>query len=1158
MSNSYPGGLLTAGADTSYSVAFDGTTDYLTIPNAAWMNLGTSDFTMECWVYFNVVSATQMFVSNSYNASTGAGGWAFAYRQDNTTLKFSVNSNVAYEKTWSPTTNKWYHVAVSRSGSSLRMFVDGTQVGTTSTSTDNISGASSTMWVGSNETTSYAMNGYISSMRITTTALYTTTFTPPTQLFSVPGTQFLSLQNPRFVDVSNNAAVITAVGDVKVSNFTPFAGYKGFNPKLGAAAGGVWTLEQASSYQSNRTWPIYDPYYNYNTLLLRGNGSNTATNSTFTDGSSNNFTITRNGNTTQGSFSPFNPKGYSLYLPGSDSSYVQTPSSTTTALLGGSLTSLGSLSFTVECFINTPGNIFLVGACDPGGGTADMILSIGSDGLLAFGATFGGYTTRYSSGAAPLNTWCHVAWVVTGGYVNFYVNGVPVGSATVGNTAGSYGQLIFGGYNNSFTSKQYISNFRITKSAIYNGPFKVPTSKLTALPNTTLLTFQENNFKDNSANNYTLTRNGLPVIHPYSPFAPTNITPTTYSNWFDGSTGYLTLPSGSDFAFGTGDFTVELWAYSNSTSSQYFIDARNSGQTSNWYFLNQVGTPNIVWGSSSPLVATTTAPTYQWNHFVYCRSGTTGRMFLNGIQIASQTDNDNYSVSPTTSYIGCRYNQSEFFSGTISNLRVVKGTALYTSNFTPPSAPLTDITGTSLLTCQSSTLVDTSSSPLTITSVGTVYPVTSPTPYPAKVDQTTINATYLPAVDGGSAFFDGTGDSLSLSSTSLNLSSSDFTIETWIYATTTDRDTIIGSISDSAGLTAWMLMLNETGSPVRFYCRYNGGTTLDYKVGSGSFPIHQWVHVAVTRNGANLRIFVNGVQTGTTNTSLSTYSIDNASTNYYFGRTTDDTANFTGYLSGTRILVGTALYTQNFAPPISPPTAVANTRLLTNFTNAGIFDQTGTENFEAVSNDPPKISTLQSKWGGSSIAFNSANTGSSIPYLLANRHTNHHAFYGGDFTVEAWVYILANNNLGGPLPIVNYGNGGANGPLGIATAWSFNVQNNGAGIQFYRNTDASTEVNVSFTGTVPYNQWAHVAVSRTGTALRAFVNGIQIGSTSTSSTSYAPISGTNRLFVGAGSGGGGNAEYYKFPGYMQDVRVTKGIARYTSNFIPPTSGMQNQ
>ena len=74
-------------------------------------------------------------------------------------------------------------------------------------------------------------------------------------------------------------------------------------------AKGVWTLEEAMQYIKAGRWPVPtgngDPYFQYNSILLPGQGTNGAQNNTFLDSSTNNFTITRNGNTTQGTFTPF-------------------------------------------------------------------------------------------------------------------------------------------------------------------------------------------------------------------------------------------------------------------------------------------------------------------------------------------------------------------------------------------------------------------------------------------------------------------------------------------------------------------------------------------------------------------------------------------------------------------------------------------------------------------------------------------------------------------------------------------------------------------------------------------------------------------------------------------------------------------------------------
>ena len=90
-------------------------------------------------------------------------------------------------------------------------------------------------------------------------------------------------------------------------------------------------------------------------------------------------------------------------------------------------------------------------------------------------------------------------------------------------------------------------------------------------------------------------------------------------------------------------------------------------------------------------------------------------------------------------------------------------------------------------------------------------------------------------------------------------------------------------------------------------------------------------------------------------------------------------------------------------------------------------------------------------------------------------------------------------------------------------------------------------------GTISTNTWTHLAVSRSGTSLRGFINGTQVGSTVTNSTSLLnvaqrPVIGTN----------GNTVSIENFNGYMDDLRITKGYARYTANFTPPTAAFPLQ
>ena len=179
------------------------------------------------------------------------------------------------------------------------------------------------------------------------------------------------------------------------------------------------------------------------------------------------------------------------------------------------------------------------------------------------------------------------------------------------------------------------------------------------------------------------------------------------------------------------------------------------------------------------------------------------------------------------------------------------------------------------------------------------------------------------------------------------------------------------------------------------------------------------------------------------------------------------------------------------------------------------------------------ISTGQSKYGGTSTYF----PGSSA--LLIN---DSNAFtFDGDFTMEAWVYMTSTS-----------------GYRSIISQWapsSFTFRvDNGRPYLAYRL--GASDVGVQGTTTlVSANTWTHVAVSRSGSTIRLFVNGVQDATTATAAGAFG--NSTNKISVGnvltsVGAfdpyGGG-----YAFAGYIDDLRVTKGVARYTTNFTPPGS-----
>jgi len=1134
MSDKFPGGFLTTGAPAGFSVVFGATTSKLSI--ASMTALG-SDFTIECWIY-PTSFADYNTIWDSRASDTDANGGAFGLTAANKAY-FYTNSTFQLTTT-ALTANRWTHLALVRSGSgsgNVKIYINGVADATTATYTTSFSRTAASIGDDWNTRSNLQFFGYISNFRTLTTALYTTTFTPPTQLFPVTSTTLLTCQSPTIIDNSSSAVAITLAGSTTpvVSNFTPFAGYKGFNPALGAAAGGVWTIDESAYYQGTRKWPIYDPYFNQTTLMLHGNGTNAAQNNTFLDSSTNNFTITRNGNTTQGTFTPFSQTGWSYN--GTAGAYCQ---------LNNADYAIGTGDFTIEfwmyCVDDTSyGSSAFAGL--PGGGTLTISMTGGSSNARLPYLEFGGAGTTFGALSGYLNRWTHVAFVRTSGNVVVYQNGVATGSpvsksASFPNSANLYLARLPTDTAQDF--RGYLSNYRITKAAVYSSNFTPSTTPFVPVSNTVLLTFQDNRFVDNSALRATVTPAGTASVQAFSPFVPTVITPTTYSNYFDGTADYLSSPTNAAFGYGTSDFTVEFWLYLNSNVLQTIYSNLSSVSSINPHIY--VSTTIRYYTNGADRITGATLSAGQWYFIAVCKASGSTKLFVNGVQSGSTyTDANNYgSTAPLG--IGTYWDAgapvaTSNANGVISNLRVLKGTALYTAAFTPPTAPLTAITNTTLLTCQSSTFVDNSVSALTLTANGNVQPVTSPTPFPAKVDQTTLNTAYSTSLIGGSGYFDGTSDYLSLSSTSLNLGANDFTIEMWVYATTTARDFIIGSISNAAGLGAWTIMLNDS-QPIRFFCRYNSLTVLDYQVGSGTFPINQWVHLAVTRSGANLRVFQNGTQLGTTNTTLSTFAIDNALTNYYVASSSDPGEFYTGYLSGTRLLVGTALYTTTFTPPTAPPTAITNTTLLLNYTNAGIIDNTAKNVLETVGN--AAISTVQSKWGGASMAFDGTTDWLQIPYSATGD-------LGGttQFTIEFWVYM---NSLAarGTVAARN------NGSTAAGSQFDLNIETTGqVNVAFY--TGASTISINSATGVITTGRWIHVVLSKDNVGnYKIFVDGTQSGSTTTNTGSIN--SPTIPMTIGAQNTSGG----VSLNGYIDDLRITRGVARYTTNFTPPTSQLQDQ
>jgi hypothetical protein len=661
-------------------------------------------------------------------------------------------------------------------------------------------------------------------------------------------------------------------------------------------------------------------------------------------------------------------------------------------------------------------------------------------------------------------------------------------------------------------------------------------------------------FLDSSNNNFTITRNGNATQGSFSPFSQTG-----WSYYFpNGPTGTssVSFPDTTGFTFGSGDFTVEAWVFMTHARTgavggtgvdvaavyAQCANIANNGNRSHalqivnntvrfYYSVNGTGDNFADFNASS-------IPLNQWHHIAVSRSGNTLYGFLNGTLISSMSFTATIFDSSANLYVGTfgAYPISDSYTGLtfpgyISNLRITKGAGLYTSSFTPSTTPLTTTvsSGTvSLLTCQSNRFVDNSVNALAA-SVTTSPSVQAFSPFAPTAAYSTANV-------GSSLYLDGTGDYLQATSgvsTQFDTGSA-FTVECWVYQLSYASD---GNIFGVSGSTVdWNA---TTGIYLNWYT-YSGNLYWQTSLGNGqavslitaTLPgINQWHHFAVGFNGTTTRMWINGTSVGT---STQGYTRPSGTNRWQVGSTGGGASILNGYISGLRYVKGTDVYgvgNSSITVPTAPLTNIANTSLLLNFTNAGIFDQTAKNVLETVGD--AKVSTAQYKYGTGSMYFDGTGDFLTIPDNINLRMGT------GNFTMEFWWY---------PVSIAGYQTPLDKGYTG-AGALLFQTGNGDGRLIIYASGSGVITSNTA----VSTNTWTHVALVRNSSTMTLYQNGNSVGSVSNSTDfSDATIMG-----IGSNASGAGGTRFV-INGYLDDLRITRGYARYTSNFTAPSSAFKDK
>jgi hypothetical protein len=629
-----------------------------------------------------------------------------------------------------------------------------------------------------------------------------------------------------------------------------------------------------------------------------------------------------------------------------------------------------------------------------------------------------------------------------------------------------------------------------------------------------------NTFIDESPNAYTLTSAGNSQQGTFSPFMRTEGQWSVFLNDAD----YIEFTADAAQLGGTSNIWVEAWFWyqKGASSSSVIVQKLGSSTSANkgWYIDVQNDlSVRFLHGPGNSLITETTATGVfkegTWNHVAVSRSGTgtdEGALFLNGVRLLQFTMDDDFNATNPIRIGRTRQTGASYFYGYISNVRY--GIGSYgpydpsQTTCTVPTEPLTAIANTVLLTCQSYRFIDNSSNNWGYTLAGTTGPMISPFSFYGGMTG------YTPAANGGSMFLDGTDDLFTIGSyTNLTPEAGDFTVECWFYPTL-------------AMTTEYIYLGTGTGS-FRF-----GGTTNGWALSFGSTElistpytnIFEWAHVAVSREGTDLRIFVNGdlksTVTNSSNFITSTTTV---------GSTAGD---FQGYLSGLRFIKGTAIYTASFSVPTSPPTAISGTEFLCNFTNAGIFDNafSGGTDFQTVGTIT--IDTSIKKYGTASINFPG-----STSYLRGRTQAFSPAVIFGlnDFTIQFWMYQSSSGT--GTRNIFD-------SRSGSATADGITIRRKDTyALDVFGSAIIVSTANNAFSA----ETWHFVTVNRQSGTLRIYIDGIcqAAGVDATNCTNLAQYN------IGIEIDGTGT-----WIGNLDEFRIIKGVA--VDGTIVPTAAFANR
>ena len=887
-------------------------------------------------------------------------------------------------------------------------------------------------------------------------------------------------------------------------------------------------------------------------LLLDGDGTSGDANNTFTDSSTNGFTVTENGDVVQGSFSPYGDNWSNSFDGNSD--YISIADSTDFDFSAG--------DFTIECWASTSSfaSAYNVLISQWNGSSQAWIFRITSS-LVGLYANISGTQTYTASATNNLNEWNHFAVAREGSSLRFFKDGTLLGtssiSGTIANATSNVTVGILSDLNSVTAHDGSISNLRVVKgTAIYTSSFTPSTTPLTNVTNTVLLACQSNRFIDNSSSSHTLTPAGTASVTPFSPFKnddARDITTDGGSGYFDvASTAYLSFSGGASTI---SDMTISGWVYPETMAPQ----------AGNAYprvfaaggFLIYVRDDDIrIYNGAEKVQAPIN--NNEWTYFAAQRSSNTWTLYINGVSKGTASDSTNIALN-STNYIGSN-GASNYFTGYIADLRITTSGSTSTA---VPTSPVSDTLSGSAYSIsnlsyenKSFSVSSQESNPqgVRFKSDGTKMFVVGNSgddvnEYDLSTAWDVSTATYSQNFSVRIQDNIPTGVDFSPDGTKMYISGNSnrklfqYTLSTaWDLSTASYASKSLSSYSNSVGdvfIRPDGTSIYEVNNVADVVNQYDMTTAFDLSTASYTAQIsvssQETIPTALTFSADGTKMLVAG-QTGddinqytlSTAWSVATATFDNNPFS-----TTSQAGNPAGITFKDD---GTKLYMiSNASDAVYQYSVFGGAIVLLNFQDAGIYDRSGINNLDTVGQ--AQIDTAVVKYGTGSMEFDGSGDYLSMP--VEPRFD----FGTANFTIESWVNLSATGQFN---PIVLFGRDSHSG-----ITCDISSSNNPRII-----ADIGGSWGVVATGSTSFTtgQWYHLAFVRNGSSFKIYVDGVEDASATDSGSITAATSDSSSVAqIGYLRTNGGSDRY--FDGYLDDVRVTKGIARYTADFTPPDAAL---